>query len=294
MSKQRFFPSAVNWIITQIQRYDPPGKYFLYQHLKGRYGRHLIKHRIDNQDFYVPWDQWCFWYNRGPENYYLDEIDPFLEILRQEQGSIAFIDLGADIGIVSALVASRCKNLSTILAVEPNPRSYDILALNAAHLPVKAMTQEAAISNFTGSAYFHFDESVASDHEGHISLTQAQETSNNYQTKVTTFDTLSKDLALTSHDCIAIKLDVEGQEKAFFEGASETIKSASKMIVLVELHPDVLKRENMTPEEIFEAAEKQRNFKWLVPLEGNQPVDRKTPFYDQFKHQQYDVIGITD
>ncbi|OZG73577.1 hypothetical protein BTA51_10350 [Hahella sp. CCB-MM4] len=265
----------------------------MYERLKDRLGRHLIRHKIGGSPFFIPWDQWCFWLNRGPQNYYLDEIEPFLKTVKNEKGSVAFIDLGADIGIVSALVAESCPNISLIVAIEPNPASYQILELNASKLKVETVTSRIAISNFTGDAFFNFDESVASDHEGHLLLTEGELNASTHKTEVTTFDELFDQNSLSGYDCVVVKLDVEGQEQAFFEGAERALQSATKLIVLVELHPDVLRRENMTPEDIFQTAEKGRQFTWYVPLEGNRRIDRNRPFYEQFALHQYDVIGIS-
>ncbi len=294
MSKQSFFPSLINWLITVIQRNDPPGKYFIYQHLKGHFGRHLIKHEIGNSPFFVPWDQWCFWLNKGPQNYYLDEIEPFIRTVQKQKGAVAFIDLGADIGIVSALIAESCPNVQLIVAIEPNPTSFRILELNSSNFRVKAVTSQVAISNFSGEANFSFDNSVASDHEGHLKLSSDKESSPGHRTNVTTFDQLYDQYSLADYDCVVVKLDVEGQEKAFFEGAENAIKSAAKLIILVELHPDVLEREQMTPEDIFRTAEKGRQFDWYVPLADNRMIDRNLPFYEQFALHQYDIIGISE
>ena len=91
---------------------------------------------------------------------------------------------------------------------------------------------------------------------------------------------------------IVIKIDVEGQEQAVFRGAQNTIKQADKVIVLLELHPDTLTRDDLTAEEIFDEAEAVADFNWLVPLLNNKVVNRNTTFFEQFPSQQYDVIGI--
>ena len=112
--------------------------------------------------------------------------------------------------------------------------------------------------------------------------------------KVTTLDSIidNNNIVLAKH--LAIKIDVEGQEKAMFAGAKKTIQKADKVIILLELHPEVLTRDNQTAEELFSEAEKIRSFTWLVPIQDNKPVDRNLNFYDQFPVQQYDIIGIAD
>ena len=70
-------------------------------------------------------------------------------------------------------------------------------------------------------------------------------------TDVTSLDYLVEKNKLFLSQILAIKIDIEGQEKAMFAGASNIIKQADKIIVLLELHPDVLTRDNQTPEEFL-------------------------------------------
>ncbi len=249
--------------------------------------RSLITHTIAGKKFSVPWDQWCFWKNYGPENYYLDEMLPFTAKLNQH---FDFFDLGADVGTVSALINKYCNGLNRIIAVEPNPITFDVLIQNLQNISPKNITFNQAISNFNGFANFSFDENQGSDHEGHIVVDKSDYSQ--AKTVVNTLDSLVENNNLELHANIAIKIDIEGQEKEFFSGASHTIQVAEKVIILLELHPEVLARACQTPEEIFSEAEKLRSFQWLVPLLNNYKVDRTKPFFEQCPLQQYDVIGI--
>ncbi|WP_233267313.1 hypothetical protein [Paraglaciecola sp. L3A3] len=46
-----------------------------------RYANRLITHKINNKPFLVPVDEWCFWLEKGANNYYLDEFIPFFRRL---------------------------------------------------------------------------------------------------------------------------------------------------------------------------------------------------------------------
>lgn len=117
----------LNAVIKLIQCYEVPGKYRLYEATKHKYNRSLITYKIKGSEFSIPWDQWCFWKNYGPENYYLEEILPFTQLLNNELKYFDFIDLGADVGVVSALVNKHCIGVNHIIALEPNPSVFKVL-----------------------------------------------------------------------------------------------------------------------------------------------------------------------
>ncbi len=280
--------SGLNAIIKFIQCHEIPGKYRLYEATKHKHNRSLITYEIKGSEFSIPWDQWCFWKNYGPENYYLEEILPFTQVLNDELKHFDFIDLGADVGVVSALVNKHCQGVNQIIALEPNPSVFNVLKQNLLNISARHFAFNKAISNFNGYGLFSFNSAQGSDHEGHLINNSTG------KTEVTTVDSLIDDNNIAIAKNIAIKIDVEGQEKAVFSGAKKTIQQAEKIVLLLELHPDVLTRDKQTPEELFKEAEELRDFTWLVPILDNKQVDRSKAFYQQFPLQQYDIIGIAD
>jgi len=280
----KYFPAVVNRILRYIQNHEVKGKYRWYMATKLLLSNFVIKHKVGSNEFIVPYDQWCFWKNYGPNNYYLAETIPFFEVLNNELDNFDFVDLGADVGVVSALAYKHCPKLSKTIALEPNPYSFRLLDKNSAYNENQFIALNYAISNFNGTCQLNFQDNIKSDHEGFI------DASKKGSTKVVTLDYLNCEYSLTKQ--LAIKIDVEGQELAVFEGGKDTIIDCDKLVVFIELHPDTLKRDNLQPEDIFCAAEKIRKFKWLVPLLGNELVDREMVFFEQFPIQQYDVIGI--
>lgn len=282
----RKISAFLNFVIKKIQCHEVPGKYRLFEATKYKYNRSVITYSIKGSEFSIPWDQWCFWKNYGPENYYLEEILPFTDIINTQFNNFDFIDLGADVGVVSALVNKYCQNLQTIIALEPNPTVFNVLTQNLANISPNHLPLKKAISDYNGFGQFNFQSEQGSDHEGHLINNKSG------KTEVTTLDALIESHNIELSKNIAIKVDVEGQEKAMFSGAVNTIKNAKKVLVLLELHPDVLTRDNQSPEDLFKAAEEIRPFKWLVPIQNNKLVDRNLNFYEQFPLQQYDIIGI--
>ncbi|MFT2090383.1 FkbM family methyltransferase [Paraglaciecola sp. 2405UD69-4] len=218
----------------------------------------------------------------------MNEFLPFCEVLNQLNRSFTFFDLGADIGVVSSLIASHCPKVHNFIAFEPNPHSFETLRANLEQINKSVVCINAAVSNFDGSAKFHFNHKRANDHEGYIDEKAKG------STEVLTLDTWhSKQTNCCLEGTLVFKIDVEGQELAAFEGASSLILNAESCIVLLEIHPEVLDRVGQTPEDLFTSAEKLASFKWYVPELGNLPVIRSIPFYTQFELKQYDVIGIS-
>jgi len=292
MQQSKYFFSWLNFVLVILQKKDWRGKHRLYMWLSKYFANKVIIHKIDNRLFCVPVCEWCFWLGKGPENYYLDEFLPFCDVLNSLNTPFTLFDLGADIGTVSSLVAVHCGNLKNVVAFEPNPKSFDVLTANLNNLIQPTMCIQAAVSNFEGFAIFHADPDRLNDHEGYID--SKIESSGTVVMSLDNWQAMQKvqgDYLLEK--TIALKIDVEGQEIQLLRGAHALIKNAQKVIILIEVHPQVLARTNHTPDDLFTTAELCRNFNWTVPLYGNTPVDRSLSFFEQVPMGQYDIIGIS-
>ncbi|MBL4631742.1 MAG: FkbM family methyltransferase [Paraglaciecola sp.] len=292
MQHTRFFPSWLNYVLVLLQKKDWRGKHGLYVFLSKHFAHKVIVHNIDNRSFCVPLGEWCFWLEKGPENYYLDEFLPFCEVLNSLDTPFTLLDLGADIGTVSSLVAVHCAKLQNVLAFEPNPKSFEVLTANLDNLSQSAMCVRAAVSNFDGFATFHADTDRLNDHEGYIDNSEGANGAGD--TVVTSLDNWQRrQNNFTLEKTVALKIDVEGQEIQLLLGAQSIIENADKVVILIEVHPQVLARTNHTPDDLFATAEQFRDFDWTVPLHANIPVDRKLSFFEQHPKGQYDIIGIS-
>lgn len=281
------FPKTINWFLRTWQTSNLLGKYKIYQWLKKNYKGTLIEYNIDNRAFLVPVDEWCFWLGKGPENYYLDEFEPFCEALNQLNQPFVFFDLGADIGTASSLVAYNCPKLQNIIAFEPNPSSHHILSYNLAQISTAFISENKAVSDFNGYAYLNISNDTTTDHEGNI------ERNNNGNINVVSLDSWCTDKKVEHPKNLVLKIDVEGQERNTIHGAANLISHAQNVIILIEFHPDVLNSKKETPEDLMKAVEKIRSIKWMVPSYNNAPIDRSCEFFEQFATRQYDIIGIS-
>ena len=297
MQQIKFFPLWVNFVLVVLQKKDWRGKHRFYVWLAKHFADKVIVHKIDNRSFSVPVGEWCFWLDKGPENYYLDEFLPFCDVLNKLKTPFTLFDLGADIGTVASLVAVHCANLNNVVAFEPNRKSFDVLTTNLNNLSQPTKCVMAAVSNFDGFATFHVDTDRLNDHEGYIESRKDSEIENNGagDTVVTSLDSwhAKYDGDLLLEKTLALKIDVEGQEIQLLLGAQALIENAEKIIILIEVHPQVLARTNHTPDNLFATAEQFREFDWTVPLYNNTPVNRSLSFFEQVPIGQYDIIGIS-
>lgn len=287
ISKSNVFPSLINHLLVNMQKMEWRGKHKFYLWISKHFPHKLIVHHIDSRKFCVPLGEWCFWLEKGPENYYLDEFLPFCKVLNQLNVPFTFFDLGADIGTVSSLVVSHCHNVHNIIAFEPNPKAFKILKLNLENLGKPSKYINSAISDFEGSVSFCADPDRINDHEGYIDSKQKGDT------EVTSIDHWVLTANVDLKPSLVVKIDVEGQEIQALIGATKVLQDARKVVLLIEVHPDVLARTNNTPDDLFTEAEKIRAFSWIVPLIGDFVIDRSLPFFQQVPEGQYDIIGIS-
>jgi FkbM family methyltransferase len=287
IAKNRYFPKLINSLLVKLQKSEWRGKHKFYLFITKYYAYKLITHTIQERSFSVPVGEWCFWLEKGPENYYLDEFLPFCSCINTQEHDFTFFDLGADIGTVSSLVASHCQHLQNVIAFEPNPKAFEILQSNLSHMRQENTCINMAISNFEGTVSFCADTTRINDHEGHIDQSQQGDT------PVTSLDRWAEreTLKLASH--LVVKIDVEGQEIQALQGATRVLQQAEKVVLLIEVHPEVLARTDNTPDDLFAAGEQVRPFEWVVPLCKGLVVDRDLPFFQQVPEGQYDIIGIS-
>ena len=284
----RRFSWFINGLLVLMQKLELSGKHRLYIWLSRQCPRKVISHRLGGKEFVVPVDEWCFWLERGPQHYYLDEFVPFFNVINQFDKPFTFFDLGADIGTVSALVTLYCPRLQSIYAFEPNQNSFALLSYNLGQLDTAYSCENAAVSNIDGKVAFNSSASSTIDHEGSIDASTPGDT------RVYRVDTwLAESPEREVLPYVVLKIDVEGQELQVIQGAANLIMQAELVTVLLEIHPEVLKQTSTTAEQLFAEFEVLRDFAWYVPKFNNQVIDRSRDFFTQFPQQQFDIIGCS-
>ncbi|MFN7139880.1 MAG: FkbM family methyltransferase, partial [Limisphaerales bacterium] len=162
-----------------------------------------------------------FW--RGGD-FYEPATRTILELLARS--SRTFFDIGANIGFFTLSLGTLHPHLS-IFAFEPNPKNFQILSDNIAINNLTAVTSESlAISNDVGTATLFLNTSD-------MSASLLNDFQTEQQIDSIAVQTSSLDGYLQNKPASApllIKVDIEGHEAAFFQGATRSITTH---------HPDI-------------------------------------------------------
>lgn len=170
---------------------------------------------------------------------------------------VTLFDCGADIGLFTALLGSRCDRIGRVLAFEPNSRVEQVLRHNLAQFP-RPEVHMAAVSNFTGRGKLLAPAYDLGDHARF--LVPAEQ-----GVPVITLDSLG----LFGGD-VLLKIDVEGEELHVLEGARETIRRAAHCVLTLEAHPQVCQRTGIAPNACLAYLSSLRRFRFTVAETGRQ------------------------
>jgi FkbM family methyltransferase len=157
-----------------------------------------------------------------------------MELLRQP---VTWIDCGADIGAITALVAAQSRRIDEFIAIEPNPDVQELLAKNLALLPCPARAVAAAVADFSGRGRLEHFPTIRSDHSRFLVPDDSGDV------PVLRLD----DLSIAQGKALAIKIDVEGGELAAIRGAQRILQDAPAWIVAFEAHRLVCERSGIDP-----------------------------------------------
>jgi FkbM family methyltransferase len=193
----------------------------------------LVRRRIGNHTLYLdPQDSGLSAALMGMRPGGVEREAAFMKILRRElEEGMTAVDLGANIGHVTLVMAEQVGPSGRVYAIEPHPRNYEILVKNVAENGYSAYvsTYHLGISNVTARAELH-----VSDASNLHSLSPTHNTTSSIEIAASTFDDFMKDKVPPSF----IKMDIEGHEVQALEGMHDTLRSAVPPVrILMEVHP---------------------------------------------------------
>ncbi len=160
-----------------------------------------------------------------------------------------FIDVGANFGYFTCLVASRIgsKGSGQVIAAEPNPAMQKLLRknlrINWSMSPV--VVSECAVAEQIG----HLEFSIPVDRAANASLTTAttHPTDARLIVKTTTLDQLSANRVVD-----LIKIDVEGFETAVLRSGLDTIRRSANLIIVIEWSQQQMRDAGFTSDGLIE------------------------------------------
>lgn len=191
--------------------------------------------------------------------------------------SVKFYDCGADFGLISAKVASRCPNITDVIAFEPNARMLPLLSRNIARLRARGEARSMAVGDRVGRGRLchpahdpEADEAcfLEYDADGDIDVT-----------------------CIDAHPApagasVAMKLDIEGSEIQGVRGAMETLRRAPEFVVAFEAHPVQVQRYGVDPVEVIALLQTLCACDVVVAESPDCRIGTDRPFFEQLGRRQ--------
>ena len=228
-------------------------------------------------------NQWALPDLRAYEKKLVDSLALFSSIGRSfNHGSYPtyWIDVGADIGALTSLVAAKTGPFAQAILLEPNPVAFEFLEHNAAKLPFPARAIQVAAADFTGKGTLAHSPTDPSDHARFL----APQASGDLD--VIRID----DLGLPTGGCIVMKVDVEGGELAVLQGAEKTLGSAANWCVAFEAHREVCQRTGIDPCECIRFLASLGNVDARVAECREIRLDPARPYFEQVGEKITNVV----
>jgi len=167
-----------------------------------------------------------------PENY---EPPVFHFLKERVKPGAVVLEVGANIGIFSVLMARWAGSNGVIHAFEPSPACCEVLTFHLGLNGVKdrVVIERAALSNSEGTATFYCSGTSGTNSLSAVRIHTACGATEETQVRVTTVDSYCFSRKVSPS---LIKIDVEGFEFHVLEGAFDILKKC-RPIILVEFHP---------------------------------------------------------
>jgi FkbM family methyltransferase len=167
------------------------------------------------------------------------------------------VDCGANVGLITALMAHAVGSEGKVLAVEAAPSTLAKLTTVITCLGLsQVLVCEKAISDSNGWVSFS-DDAFRSD--ANFVVQSDRSTENTCHVETITIDQLLADELKAP---AAIKLDIEGDEPIAFRGWESLHKTPDPPLIVFEVYPRGLERQGSNPAEIFDSIPVQRYKFW--------------------------------
>ncbi|WP_157817831.1 FkbM family methyltransferase [Candidatus Thiodictyon syntrophicum] len=199
------------------------------------------------------------------------------------------IDCGAYYGQVSMRLPHLCPRLDSIIAIEPNPESAEVLAANLATAQVPYRVFHAAVADHHSRGDLIFPHGPNDPDAAYI------KESPQGAIRILPIDDLVEEAGITAAGKdFVLKIDVESQEAAAIAGARKLIGSARRVCFFIEIHPETLKRTGTTAEALLGAVSSIRPVDWYVADRLDWTIDPSQGVLDQIGGGIRDLIGVAN
>ena len=147
-----------------------------------------------------------------------DEV--YEQVWKPEPGQTV-LDIGAYVGMFTVKASTLVGEEGRVIAIEPSPENYDLLARNCEALFNVTLVKKAVMAT-TGTGRLYYSKSAAAN-----SLVIRWK--RYVEVETITLDELVEELGLDKVDMI--KLDAEGAELEVLKGATETLRKGTRLAI---------------------------------------------------------------
>ena len=195
-----------------------------------------------------------------------------------------FVDVGANIGLMSIFASSIVKASGKIVAFEPNPITFKILKSNIALNNLSNIeTSDYAIGAKTNGAkiYDRWDLN-----RGSASLIKPENVSESYDIRVITLSNYFK-----VKQCIhLIKIDIEGYELEALKGAKDILDGESPPMLIVECSESRKNTYGLNTDDLYEFLKSNTQYRLFKSRGGKEKISKLVEIKSRSELSQHDNI----
>ncbi|MEP7236261.1 MAG: FkbM family methyltransferase [Ferruginibacter sp.] len=182
-----------------------------------------------------------------PDNY---ESDNFEFLAKSCKPGAVIIDIGAHIGVFSAIAAQVTGKTGKVYSFEPAPTTYALLQKTMVinHEEQFVETFQKAVGKESGKITFFISDGQA-DNSNSLVNYKEDRAIHGIDVEVTSIDNFVSEKKITKLDFI--KIDVEGAEYDTLRGAADTFKNL-KPVCIVAIHPEPIAAKGDKLEDIYD------------------------------------------
>lgn len=213
-------------------------KFDLLQNMNRLLGR-STKVQIKGRTFFVDLDLGAAGGLFEGGNWELEETAFVQAFLRE---GMIFVDLGANVGYYTVLAAEKVGSTGKVFAFEPDSRNFALLEKNIKeNRCTNVVSVRKAVTSRSGNLRLYLSKSNLGAHRVFQSPTEEQRTSR-------VIESVSLDEFFPRGSRVDfLKMDIEGAEYSAFQGMRRLLEENSRIIVLCEFSPYLLKQSGAMP-----------------------------------------------
>ncbi len=169
-------------------------------------------------------------------------------ILKEIQEGDVVLDIGANIGYYTLILAKLVGNSGKVFAFEPEPNNFNLLKKNVKKNRYQnVILENMALSNSNGKIKLY----LAKQNRGEHRIYRSKAVSNDFvEVNMMTLDEYFKNVPLIEKIAF-IKMDVEGSEWGVLQGMRSLLEKKSKLKILLEFDPDQIMDFGTNPKDII-------------------------------------------